>query len=128
MKSAVVSSWTNWPAQVASVVVKSFASIAVATPLSIPTIPIYTVPLTTHEFYYTWEWLAEIYSAYPGDPRRFPDDDAVMAMIPSSERDVIEKAGGPIGYLRRHHGMEIRDMRRIIPPDPYQMVINRRAV
>ncbi len=85
-------------------------------------------PIDHHEFYYTWEWLAEIYSAYPGDPRRFPDDDAVMAMIPSSKRDVIEKAGGPIEYLRTQHGMDIRDMRRIIPPDPYQMVINRRAV
>ncbi len=85
-------------------------------------------PIDHHEFYYLWEWLAEIYSAYPSDPEKWPDDDAVMDQMSHGERELIEQLGGPIAYLKDRHGMDIGDMRRITPPDPYPMVINRRAV
>ena len=80
------------------------------------------------EFYYLWEWLAEIYSAYPDDPEKWPDDDAVMDQMSRGERELVEELGGPIAYLKDRHGMDVEGMRRITPPDPYPMVINRRAV
>ena len=46
----------------------------------------------------------------------------------TGDRELVEELGGPIAYLKDRHGMDIWDMRRPIPPDPYQMVINRRAV
>ena len=85
-------------------------------------------PIDHSEFYYLWEWLAELYSANPEDPERWPDDDAVMDQMSTGERELVEELGGPIAYLKDRHGMDIWDMRRPIPPDPYQMVINRRAV
>lgn len=85
-------------------------------------------PINHNEFYYLWEWLAEIYSAYPDDTEMWPDDDAVMDQMSSGERELVEELGGPIAYLKDRHGMDIEDMRRIIPPDPLQIVINRRAI
>lgn len=80
------------------------------------------------EFYYLWEWLAEIYSAYPDDPEKWPDDDAVMDQMSRGERELVEELGGPVAYLNDRHGMDIGDMRGIKPPDPKLCVINRRAV
>jgi len=85
-------------------------------------------PIDHSEFYYTWEWLAEIYTAYPEDPERFPDDASVMETLSTSERETIEDAGGPVAYLERRYGMTIDDPRRPAIPDPFRCAINRRAV
>ena len=85
-------------------------------------------PIEHSEFYYPEEWLMEIYSAYPDDPERFPDDASVMETLSTSERETIEDAGGPVAYLERRYGITIDDPRRPAIPDPLRCAINRRAV
>jgi hypothetical protein len=108
-------------------------------------------PTDHHEFYYPDEWLLEIYSAYPpgsdselgSKGKRSPDDESVLEhmnqndlrahfnSIPTSVRfeDMPVDQIMPT-YLDtkmpfwREGSMDTTRT----PPDPYSMVINRRAV